>query len=334
MVRCGLVISVMISLVFGGILDDPIGKKLDEAKAAYQANLEEGRKAVLAWLEERETKARDEGNKKTVDQVKAERAKYQRDGVAPVGTPAEVAKKLTEARQAMEAAYAAALKDYSRAKQDDLASAVEKQLEEFNKGRPRSEASPDALTPEQLQDKFAGKVKYDPKTGQLELTYRMAERKDLDDFEKPDVEPRIANGMTFISASQTIKHLVQFETVTVTGVIGVRTMKGMVVTTTGGTASGVGGDSNNTMYLTPKGRKIVQLIPPSRFWRGNVRFGLRVLEKSATMQWGTEQLGGEGDEGGAGQIILHGGSAGFGYSDLVVKGKVNKDWLQRFVEGK
>jgi hypothetical protein len=89
--------------------------------------------------------ARASGNKKLLDQVKADRKAYEEKDEVPKGVPAAKRQKLAASRMALEAAYAAAIRDYTKAKKDDEAAAVEKELDEFKKGGGVVQVSRDAL---------------------------------------------------------------------------------------------------------------------------------------------------------------------------------------------
>ena len=121
-----------------------IKEKLETARSKYAADADKFRKVVAAQLDEREKKARDKGDKKTVDLVKAERQAFEDKGETPKSIPQEVKAKFTATRNSMEVAYKAAIGGYTTEKKDDDATAIEKEMEEFLKGNPVSAA----------QDKF------------------------------------------------------------------------------------------------------------------------------------------------------------------------------------
>lgn len=318
------------------LADDAIGKKLGDAKAAYQAALEKSENAIGAWFDKREKAARKDGSKKLVDQIKAERAKYEETRELPKTAPAELSRSFVDARTAMEAAFLAAVKEYTMAKLDDQASVVEKQLETFKKNRVRS--GPNALdldiTADAVTSRFAAsKATYDEQTGVLKLTYKFTDRKELKDFQCSDIEPKVAANAVYISAGQNIKHVVTFDTVNVSGVIGLKEMKGICISTTGGTAIGLGGAGKDGIYVAPKGQKTLDKIVPARFRRGTIRFVVAITDKRATLYWGNDQLGGESTDPGAGQVILHGGESGYAYGSLTITGKLNRDWAKKFFAG-
>jgi hypothetical protein len=113
---------------------DPVKEKLFRAKLAYDTEMREYRKLASDWFEKREDGARKDGNKKLVDQIKVERKAFDEEGKLPKGVPASIQQKPATVRKSLEAAYAQAVKDYTIAKKDDQAAAVEKELDEFKKG--------------------------------------------------------------------------------------------------------------------------------------------------------------------------------------------------------
>ena len=121
-----------------------IKEKLETARSKYAADADKFRKVVAAQLDEREKKARDKGDKKTVDLVKAERQAFEDKGELPKSIPQETKAKFTAAQKSMEVAYKEAIGGYTTGKKDDDATAIEKEMEEFLKGNPVSAA----------QDKF------------------------------------------------------------------------------------------------------------------------------------------------------------------------------------
>jgi hypothetical protein len=112
---------------------DPVRDKLFAAKVAYDKEMAACRAAVGEWLDKREEAARKAGDKKAVDAVKADRKAFDEAGELPKGAPANIQQKPAQARKALEGAYAEAVKAYTKAKKDDQAAAVEKELDAFLK---------------------------------------------------------------------------------------------------------------------------------------------------------------------------------------------------------
>jgi hypothetical protein len=110
---------------------DPVKEKLFAAKVAYDGEMRQYRTQAGDWFDKREETARKDGNKKLVDQIKAERKAFDEDGELPKGAPADIQQKPALAKKALEAAYAEAVKDYTKAKKDVEAAAVEEAWKAF-----------------------------------------------------------------------------------------------------------------------------------------------------------------------------------------------------------
>lgn len=110
---------------------DSVQKELDRAKAVYQKEKEAYRASVLESYEKREDAARKAADKKLVDQVKAELDAFEHWNAAPSSVPPAVNKRRSSSRARMESAFQSAIKNYVRMKNDEAASATEKELEEF-----------------------------------------------------------------------------------------------------------------------------------------------------------------------------------------------------------
>jgi ribosome maturation factor RimP len=117
---------------------DPVRVRLDNAKDTYLDEIESQRKTLIEALDRKEESARNVGNKKLVDQVKAERSAFLDDGTLPKAVPTTTYTKSTkQAKDKVEAAFVAAVKDYLIAKKDSEADAVEQEKKDFlaNPGR-------------------------------------------------------------------------------------------------------------------------------------------------------------------------------------------------------
>jgi hypothetical protein len=113
---------------------DPIKEQLDKARAAYQDEAARLRQALLDQLDKREEAARTDGNKKQVDEVKAQREAFADRGELPKMVPTDSYRQgLKSAVATLEVAYNAAIKDYTKASEDKKAQAVEDELKEFRK---------------------------------------------------------------------------------------------------------------------------------------------------------------------------------------------------------
>lgn len=105
---------------------DPIQDKLTTAQKKYDEVLTKYRDQARMYWERRDEMARQAGNKKLVDLVKAERAEFDRTDVLPANAPVALRQIRLSAAKELEQAYAAAAKEFLKAKKDDQADFAEK----------------------------------------------------------------------------------------------------------------------------------------------------------------------------------------------------------------
>ena len=127
---CGILGLLVAALQARGE-DDDVKMRLNKARTSYREGVTSFQKAVTDWFDKREEAARQAGNKKLVDQIKSERKEFNETGEVPKGLPLDIRQKLTMHRKEMEAALTAGIKDYTRTKKDDAATAIVHELEEF-----------------------------------------------------------------------------------------------------------------------------------------------------------------------------------------------------------
>jgi hypothetical protein len=110
---------------------DMVKEKLFQAKKDYDAEVQRFKKAITDHLDKREGDARKAGNKKLVDQIKAERDAFEKTGESPQMVPSSIREPVAAARSKLDKAYTTAIKEYVRLKLDDAAGATEKEQGEF-----------------------------------------------------------------------------------------------------------------------------------------------------------------------------------------------------------
>jgi hypothetical protein len=115
--------------------EDPIKAKLDAAEKTHATELKRAQQALLDSFDEREKTARTKGNKKLLDQIKAERAAFTEREECPPTALVKYEQRHSTANGRMIAAYKAAIREYTKAKKDDKASATEISLETFQRDR-------------------------------------------------------------------------------------------------------------------------------------------------------------------------------------------------------
>jgi hypothetical protein len=110
---------------------DMVKEKLFQAKKDYDAEVQKFKKAISDLLDKREENARKKGDKKVVDQVKAERDSFEKTGESPQMVPVSLRDPVTSSRTKLDKTYNEAVKEYVRSKMDDAADATEKERQEF-----------------------------------------------------------------------------------------------------------------------------------------------------------------------------------------------------------
>jgi hypothetical protein len=113
--------------------DDPTKEKIFKAKTAYTAEIAKLRSEVIASFDKKEEKARSKGDKKVVDEIKDQRAAFDEAEEWPTDMTADLRMRLTKARTQLETTYQSALKEYIKAKKDEEAAAMEKEIAEFRR---------------------------------------------------------------------------------------------------------------------------------------------------------------------------------------------------------
>lgn len=108
-----------------------VGEKLNQAKKEYDGELRKFRKGVTDLLDKREEAARNTGDRKLVDQIKAERKAFEQSSEIPPRFPATPLDEIRLARTKLDKAYTATVKDYLRLKDDKAAAATEEEQSKF-----------------------------------------------------------------------------------------------------------------------------------------------------------------------------------------------------------
>lgn len=114
---------------------DPILAKLDAAKKAYESEVQRIKKSLFDAFDKKEALARQDGNKKLVDQILAERLAYTTTGELPKSIPTnQYLSQLAAARKALQSAYTEAIRELVRNKRDAEAALLEKELQDLVAG--------------------------------------------------------------------------------------------------------------------------------------------------------------------------------------------------------
>jgi len=118
------------ALQAGGREDDPIKTKLDTAKTKYETEMKKFHDAVKESFDKRDDAARKAGKLQLVEQIKAEREQFEKKGHLTTAAPPQLRKMPVTITNALDEAYNTAVKEYTKAKKDDLAAALIKDWKE------------------------------------------------------------------------------------------------------------------------------------------------------------------------------------------------------------
>ncbi len=146
--RMLILIATLASSVVLYADDDIVTMQLEKALVSYDEAYDIYIKSVTTWFDRRESEARSRGDKTLVDQISEERQEFTAKNIQPKTLPRTIKNRLATVKRNTELAYKAAIKEYTKAGRDEEASATEKELIEFEKGRTIPE---DAI---QFQGKF------------------------------------------------------------------------------------------------------------------------------------------------------------------------------------
>src|SRR4051812_17918772 len=107
---CAVLLGLCPALLLPARADDVEGvrEKLFQAKKEYDGEVQKFRKAIGEVFDKKEEDARKTGNKKLVDQVKTERARFEESSDPPAELPPAARTQLATARSALDKAYQAA----------------------------------------------------------------------------------------------------------------------------------------------------------------------------------------------------------------------------------
>jgi hypothetical protein len=130
-----LLVAVIASLAASTVIgqsDDPIGEKLKEAQSVYEKEMENARGRLLDELQRKEDSVRKKGDKGLLDQVRAEREAFESEDRLPRSIQtATFCGRVQQASNSLAAAYKRAVKEYTKAEEDELAEATETALNEL-----------------------------------------------------------------------------------------------------------------------------------------------------------------------------------------------------------
>jgi len=110
---------------------DTIKERLFQSKKVYDVEVQKFKKSISDLLDKREDLARTLGDKKQLDEVKAQRKAFEEAGEPPTGLPVAVTTQIRSARATLDKAYQTTVRDSIKSKQDTAADVAEKERQHF-----------------------------------------------------------------------------------------------------------------------------------------------------------------------------------------------------------
>lgn len=131
LLKCALAIAINFYACVSQA-DDKQRAVLDSALAKYDVTVAEAREAISAFFDKRLEAARKRGDANLVNSINEDRHRFETTGKVPDGVPRKTTSKLANDRQKLIEAYRTAIGNYTKSKQDDLAKALQEELEAFS----------------------------------------------------------------------------------------------------------------------------------------------------------------------------------------------------------
>jgi hypothetical protein len=182
------------------------------------------------------------------------------------------------------------------------------------------------ITPQVLASKFQGKASYDAQANELTIVYNFENPTELKDFEG---DAKSSDGEVDVPLEQSIRHVVKFKTLKMTGVVTMKSKVGDVVRGSGGLQTHRDGVSvkissgADAATSTDNGPADDDLALP---------FEIDANDKFVLFRLGDEVVGKPMAKNEPGQIQLCGGEAGAQFSQLVISGQPDVAWLTEFFD--
>ena len=126
-----------------------------------------------------------------------------------------------------------------------------------------------------------------------------------------------------------IRHNVKFTEVSLTGIVFVKTMRGEMVNTSGGTKVELGGNNPDTIYLdSAPGHS--ELMVPTNEQAGKISFAFKIQPSQVSFAYGKRILSIPTMGTQAGFVEISGGNGNYGFAQLTISGKMDNDWANTF----
>ena len=144
MMKLLLTITCLISCCAAPVFaedEDPIAKKVAAAKETFYADRDKAEKQLLELMTRRENTAKQAGDLKNLEAIRAEIAAFRSEGTLPkIVSPKDYETAMKLAKTKLENAYTAGIKNYTQAEKLDEAKQIQSLLDELKAGAPAANA--------------------------------------------------------------------------------------------------------------------------------------------------------------------------------------------------
>ena len=191
-----------------------------------------------------------------------------------------------------------------------------------------------------LKKKLGGKAVFKADTGELTLVYDFKTKNQLKDFDAADGKVTAGNGGILVNSAETLTHVVHFDTLTLTALVGVGNVGGnrsTILKTSAG--AGLGAHTYNGIFvnLLLKEESVAEGLFVNPY--GGEKVGLTLLvpvqftvaKNRVGLKYGNTSLAKEIKDIRTGQVIFVGGPGGCQFRNITMSGKVDKDWMEEFL---
>lgn len=182
-----------------------------------------------------------------------------------------------------------------------------------------------------LKRKFAGKPTFNAKTGELTLVYDFSAKTQVGDFDATGMTVAVVKKRLGIDAGDSLTHVAKFRSFSASAVMTMKGMRGLgIASTNGSRLSAIGG---KTLQLGVPGGPPLSKPVPDPLRSGAIPISLTVNPIKTSVRYGTEKLSQPTvQKQDVHQVVLVGGNEGCAFSNLIITGMPDLEWLKSFLE--
>jgi hypothetical protein len=192
----------------------------------------------------------------------------------------------------------------------------------------------DSATLTAIRKRVTGKTTWDRQAGVIQIVYDFAAVKQGSDFLIDEKPAKVKGGLTLSPAAEAI-HIVPWRTVQVECVISMTKIGGVLMKSETSKATFnlvIGNQSVSALIEVP--RYGMARVIPKADQSGLKTIKLELAEKTCSGSFAATQIRQQDLPGPAGRIVFSGGSNGYNFRTVVLRGRPDADWLKGLVEKK